>query len=283
LEARLSPFFHERIYGFFQHDFVQAMRNGGFRAFVFMSHGLAVAFFVSQALTGVAGLSRLRDAALPLPHKLSLLVLGVALVTCKSVGAMLYAIVTVPLTLLASAKAQARVAGWLALAVISYPMLRVFDWISLDWFLEQAQRVGADRAQSLEFRFVNESALLARAQERPLLGWGTWGRNLIFDPFSGRDLSVIDGEWILQLGSFGILGYLISFGLLLWPVWAVARLARRRDLAPSLQQALATFSLMLAFLGLDLIPNSISHGIPFWMAGALTATTAPLLRQRATT
>ncbi|MCC0078040.1 MAG: hypothetical protein H6898_15900, partial [Rhodobacter sp.] len=53
-EVRFSPQLHTRLYGFFQHDFAQAMRNGGFRPFVFMPHGLWVAFFAFMCTMAAA-------------------------------------------------------------------------------------------------------------------------------------------------------------------------------------------------------------------------------------
>ena len=50
-EIRFSPQLHTWIYGFFPHVFMQQMRGDGYRAVVFIGHGLAVAFFVVMALT----------------------------------------------------------------------------------------------------------------------------------------------------------------------------------------------------------------------------------------
>ena len=46
-EIRMSPQLHNTIYGFYQHDFVQTMRAGGWRPTVFLQHGLAVGLFMS--------------------------------------------------------------------------------------------------------------------------------------------------------------------------------------------------------------------------------------------
>ncbi|HSC87662.1 MAG TPA: hypothetical protein VLC09_10345, partial [Polyangiaceae bacterium] len=277
LEARLSPIFHIKLYGFFQHSFAQSARDGGFRAFVFMSHGLTVAFFVSQSVTASVSLGALRVRLLGFSSKLITTVLVVALISCKSLGAFLYAGTTAPLIWLTKARTQLRVAAYLAFAVLNYPLLRMFDWISTEWFLEQASRASADRAQSLEYRFMNEGMLLTKAQERPYFGWGAWGRNLLYDPASGRDITVVDGEWIIQFGAAGAMGFLIVFGLLLSPVWRARRAERRSALSAQDAQTLASVALLLAFTGLDLIPNSTSHCVPFLLAGALTSVSSGLL------
>ena len=46
------------VYGFFQHDFIQMMRYGGFRPIVFLPHGLWAAFFALMALVAAVGLLR---------------------------------------------------------------------------------------------------------------------------------------------------------------------------------------------------------------------------------
>ncbi len=277
LEARLSPIFHLRLYGFFQHSFAQAARDGGFRAFVFLSHGLTVAFFVSQSITCLAGLARVKDKVLGLSTKFCSAVLIVALISCKSLGAFLYAGLSVPLLWFAPIKTQMRVAVLLSIAVMNYPLLRMFDWISTEWFLEQANRASAERAESLQYRFMNEGMLLTKAQEKPFFGWGTWGRNLLYDPATGRDITVVDGEWIIQFGGAGAVGFLIVFGLLLFPVFYASRAISRGGLEREESQAIATVALLLAFTGLDLVPNSISHGLPYFLAGALMSVSAGVI------
>src|SRR5437764_1120755 len=45
-------------------------------------------------------------------------------------------------------------------------------------------------------------------------GWGGWGRSRIFDQWTGKDISVTDGGWIIYFGVYGWFGYLCFFGLL---------------------------------------------------------------------
>ena len=58
IEVRLSPQINIWVYGFFQHNFDQMMRYGGFRPIVFLPHGLWVAFFALMALVAAVGLWR---------------------------------------------------------------------------------------------------------------------------------------------------------------------------------------------------------------------------------
>ncbi len=276
-EARMSPVLHTKLYGFFQHDFQQSMRAGGFRAFVFMSHGLAVAFFVSQALTIAVGFGRARDKTLPLSAGLTSLILAVTLVTCKSMGPFLYAGIAIPVIWYAKVKTQLRVASWLSLLVLAYPLARFFDWIPTREILEFVTSLSEERSRSLEFRFNMEAILLEHALRRPYFGWGSWGRNRVYSTIDGRDLSTPDGEWILALGYGGVLGFVLSFGILLWPVVRTKAAIAHAKLSENDAQTLAMSALLLAFSGVDLIPNSLWNPLPLLLAGAVTSVAAGIL------
>ena len=58
VEAVMSPQMNVWVYGFFQHDFFQTIRYGGYRPVVFLPHGLWVAFFAFMAVA--AALASLR-------------------------------------------------------------------------------------------------------------------------------------------------------------------------------------------------------------------------------
>ena len=123
-EVRFSPQLHTRLYGFFQHDFAQAMRNGGFRPFVFMPHGLWVAFFAFMGAMAAAAM--LRGAAKGDTGK-RLLMLGLTLglvVICKSMGALMFTLIFVPVVLLLPARAHLTIVALMAVLVLAYPLLR---------------------------------------------------------------------------------------------------------------------------------------------------------------
>jgi hypothetical protein len=134
-------------------------------------------------------------------------------------------------------------------------------------FLDAAGALQEDRRGSLAFRFANEDLLLAHARERLLFGWGTYGRNRVFDA-AGRDISVTDGFWIIILGIAGLVGFLVAFGVLLWPViWARRRLRNHGD--DQDKRHLAGLALILALTAVDLIPNGLWCYYPYLFAGAL--------------
>ncbi|WP_323784456.1 hypothetical protein, partial [Leisingera sp.] len=180
LETRLSPQLNIWIYGYFQHDFVQTMRFGGWRPTVFLYHGIWLSFFGMMALTAAAALFKFERKHWLLYGALTLW-LGVSLVLYKSLGAMLFALLLVPVVLVFGVRAQLKVAALLALLAIGYPVLKGVDLVPTERLLAGAASIDPDRAASLDFRFNNEDMLLERAYEKPLFGWGSWGRNLIYN------------------------------------------------------------------------------------------------------
>lgn len=268
LEIRLSPQLHVWIYGFPQHkDFLQTIRWGGYRPMVFMAHGLAVAMFFLVALLATAALFRGKRRIFHMPPRPVAWFLGFILVLCKSTGAIIYGLVAVPLTTMASPRTMRRAATVIAFIVLLYPVLRATNLVPVDFLVKTAANLGKDRAGSLQFRFENEDALLEKVRQRPWFGWGTFGRNEIFDG-GANPVSVTDGSWIISLGSSGGMGFATLFGLLLLPVFlAGRRLAAIPD--PADRRLIASAALLVAVTALDLLPNSLFSNYPFFLSGAL--------------
>jgi hypothetical protein len=205
-EVRMSPQLHSWVYGFFPHSFVQQMRWGGFRPVVFLKHGLEVALFASMAVTGAVIAVRARWSVLRIPAGAVAGYLAVVLVLCKSMASIVYAAVAAPLVLFTSPRTWVRVACAMLLLVCAYPMLRSYNLVPVHQISAAANNISAERSSSFQTRVDNEDILLARANQKPLFGWGTWGRNRVYDTASGDDLSITDGEWIIQLACSAGLG-----------------------------------------------------------------------------
>ncbi len=269
-EIRMSPQLHRWVYGFFPHNsFLQQMRYGGFRPVVFLDHGLRVAMFFTMALLATAALwrlNRMRDGLSRGAHMgfLTAWLLGV-LVLCKTLSSLAVAVLLLPVILFLRPRAQAFVAAGIALVVLLYPMLRGADLAPIGPAMEIARGIDPDRAESLAYRLSNEDLLLARAAARPLLGWGGWGRNRIYDETTGEDISVTDGRWIIVVGVYGWLGYIAEFGLLTLPLILAAR---RRGFGLASPASLS-LGLVLAANLIDLIPNASLSPLTWLVAGAL--------------
>ncbi|MEL6485688.1 MAG: hypothetical protein AAFQ13_00895 [Pseudomonadota bacterium] len=263
VEIRLSPQLHTWIYGFFPHSFAQQIRDGGFRPVVFMGHGLLVAIYTSMAIVAAAYFAQRRSQVLGVPAWIWLGYLFGVLILCRSLGALILAIAALGVLYLARRSSVRLFCGVMALVVLAYPVLRGADLIPVQSIADQVAAVNEDRAASFQTRIDNENTLLVRANQRPLVGWGGYGRNRVFDELTGRDLSITDGTWIIIVGTNGWVGYITAFGLLCLPMVAVWRRGAR------LSPASTAVSLILAVNLLDLLPNSSLTPLTWLMAGAL--------------
>ncbi|WP_022702400.1 membrane protein [Pseudorhodobacter ferrugineus] len=279
LESRISPQLNIWVYGFFQHDFSQSMRAGGFRPMVFMPHGLWVAFFALMAAMSALIILRMGEAQ-DRPKQLAIfLYLALVLYTCKSVGPLVYALGLTPVIFFAPRRWQLLLAAGLAVVVITYPLLRGAGLIPLDIILDYALSLSPERHQSLNFRIMNEEELLARAALKPYFGWGGYGRNLILDAFDGRILTIPDGQWIIVLGTYGWLGYICEFGLLIMPLIFLGREALLQRSA-AFSPFACTIALIYAANLADLLPNATLIPFTWLMAGALMGYAESLATQR---
>jgi hypothetical protein len=267
-ELRMSPQLSIWIYGIGPTEWFQNVRDGGFRPIVFLGHGLVVSFFLMTTVIAAAAMWRIRIRPLRAPAAALTGYLAVVLLLCKSLGAFVYGAVLAPLVRFASPRMQMRAAVLLVAFALTYPMLRTMDLVPTATLLEAAHSVSEERAESLQLRFDQEKMLLDHAWERPLFGWGRYGRSRVYDAETGRDITVTDGLWIITLGTFGLVGFVLQFGLLTLPVFravsAVKVAASMED-----QVCLAALALILAVNVVDLVPNSTLSPLTWLFAGAL--------------
>lgn len=267
LEVRLSPQLHTWVYGFFPADFVQHIRAGGFRPVVFLNHGLMVGIFFCLSIISTAILFReaRRERRLAFPWLAAMLWLLLVLYLSKSLGALIIAVPSALIVLLLGARLQVAFSVVVAFVVMFYPMLRGAGWIPVNAVYELALSIDEERAASLKFRLDNEDVLLTKANLKPLAGWGSWGRNSIFDPDTGRMTSITDGIWLIFIGVYGWLGYIGRFGLLTVPILFYA--LRRKSLGPSL--ITPGLTVLLAAMLIDLLPNAGLVNYVWLTAGAV--------------
>ncbi|WP_367150660.1 hypothetical protein [Leisingera sp. F5] len=268
IEIRLSPQMNVWFYGFFQHDFSQMIRQGGFRPIVFLPHALWLAFFMLSALLAATALARAASSGQRLRLILAAVYLFAVLVLCKSLASLAYALAFTPVVALAPLRWQLRAALLLALIAVVYPMLRNTGLVPTEALVAQAEAISAERAHSLNYRFENETQLLARAAEKPWFGWGGWGRNLVRHAGTGQILSIPDGRWIIVFGTFGWLGYAAEMGLLAAPLVLLAQAARRAPRG-SISPYAAPIALILAATMVDMLLNATLIPITWMCAGSV--------------
>ncbi len=273
LEMRIGPQLNFRVYGFNQHSFLQHIRYGGYRPMVFMQHGLMVGLFMSAATLSGAWLWRsgsLRQIfGIPLP--VFVIPLFCTTILVKSVGAIglmfagmavLYGVRYLRSTLPVAA---------FAAAILVYIAVRMTGVIPSSVLVATANAaLGAERAQSLESRLINEDMLTTRALEQPVFGWGGWGRARIKDA-SGKDVTITDSLWIIYLGNKGLVGLAGLFlALLLPPLLLTRRLPARYWTHPD-AGACAVLAVVLMLWAADNLLNAMINPVYLLIAGGLGA------------
>jgi hypothetical protein len=236
---------------------------------VYMNHGLAVALLIAATLIAAVALYRARIPVLTFGAGKASIFLGWILLVCKTVSSLLYGYIGAVLALFGSAKAQIRMALVLVACLLVYPLLRLNDMVDTEELVRIAEEwTDEERAQSLEFRLVNEEILFERALERPVFGWGGFARACIYDIYTGDEISTRDGAWIITLGERGVAGYVLAFGLLALPIL----LARRRIAkvkAPIDRALFGAVTLLVGIHAFDFIPNGRYSYLGHLLAGAL--------------
>ncbi len=272
-ESRMSPQLHGIVYGYAQHDFLQTIRFGGYRPMVFMQHGLAVGMFVASGALLAVWLRR----PLALPGYLLLLVPVVVLV--KSTGAIALALAGGAVLWLSPTTGSR---WWLLLLLalpVAYCSARASGlWSGAEMVEWTAANIEQDRAGSLEFRLNNENILIAKALQRPLAGWGGWGRGRVYNE-AGEDVSVTDGLWVIVLGDRGVVGLVLLGAAMLLPVgrFAVGTPPERWH-APEVAPATGC-AVVVTLWVLDSLFNAMPNPLYVVMAGALAGWEPALVEQ----
>ncbi|MEZ5750574.1 MAG: hypothetical protein R3D60_00955 [Paracoccaceae bacterium] len=267
-EVRFSPQLHTRIYGYFQHNFLQAMREGGFRPFVFMPHGLWVAFFAFMCTMAAAALYRTAPKTEKGKRLLAVFFMLGLVVICKSLGSLIFTLIFAPVVIFLKPSKHIAIATLLATVVLTYPLLRGSGLIPTHDLIQSIAAHEPERAQSLEFRFDNEDVVLDHAAHKPLFGWGGWGRSFIYNERTGRSDTVVDGQWIITISQFGWVGFLAAFGLMAYPIFSIRKWAAR---VPRFEVPVVVSALVLIH-GVnmsDMLPNATLIPFTWLVVGAL--------------
>ncbi len=268
IEVRMSPQFHRWIYGYGQHDFWQTIRWGGYRPMVFMEHGLAVGLFISQAFLACVALYKARLPVLRFQVKPAVPYLGIMLFFMKSLGALIFGLLGALAMFTSRGRTQLRIASVTAALVLAYPAAQALDILPKDTLVESVAAYAPERAESLGFRLRNETELVAKAMERPLFGWGGYGRQHLWDEENAKNISVTDGYWIIIIGERG--GVALAAVLLLLTMGLLVLPRRTRTLQNDTTRAmLGGIALIQTFAVADLIPNGLFTDLPFMLGGAL--------------
>jgi hypothetical protein len=247
---------------------------------VFMQHGLELGMWMAVA-TMLASWLYCTGAASCFPQgrraarRMLVAILFLLPVTflCRSTGSLLLGSAGF-MTLMLSRATKNSVALTVLLSVaplyIAVRTSSAWDGAELvDWVTDQ---ISEDRAESLEFRLQNENILVDKALERPLFGWGGWGRSRVYDE-EGKDLSVTDGLWIITLGTRGFFGLTALCLTILLPAARFCYLySARRWSEPELAPA-AGLAVLLALVMIDYLLNGLVNPVYILAAGGLSGMT----------
>jgi hypothetical protein len=270
VEILMSPQMHNWVYGFAQHDFIQTMRAGGYRPMVFMGHGLGLTLFLAAGiLAGMVLTLAKRVSVFRVRGRWVSGFLLIVLLGCKSLGAAIFAFLFTGVLTFMRPKWQLRVLLIFSALVVFYPVSRateVFPHKEIVQFIKDT--AGADRAQSLEFRFDNEAELGKHAAKKPWFGWGRYRRNMLFSPWKDEPISVSDGYWIIIYGVRGVLGFVCLFGMFLTPIFYLRKKLKILQ-TPEDRYLLVGLACMSMMYTIDLLPNGMFTNYNVFFAGAV--------------
>ncbi len=287
-EVRMSPRIHLMVYGYFPHSsgLTQAIRLGGWRPMVFMSHGLVLAMWMMVVTLAAIWLwqSKKIQKIWSIPIVWIVIILVVNFILIKSTGAYVYLAIGIIIFFEAKfLKTSFCLFVFIGL-IIFYLFLNIsgnFDGDSLISFL--SNYFPPDRIESLDFRFDNEVLLSDKAREKLLFGWGGWGRSRIFEEnWQGDivDVSVTDSFWIIIFGNNGVLGIISLYSSLLLPVFlfALKRFPARTWLHPEVVSS-AVLSVSILLFTFDSLFNVSLTAVYPLICGGITGIVAQPARR----
>jgi hypothetical protein len=264
-EIRFSPQLHEMLYGFYAAPVDQQFRGFLYRPMGFMAHGLQVGLFMTAAsLSGYwlwysGAVKRVRN----LPVIALLIPLWITTLLCQSFGALAFLGMGV-LSLNLSKLLRTR---WAVLVLLLLPPIYCglrTSQLDTQSVGEAAVKIaGPVRAQSLQYRLINEQGITARAIVRPWFGWGGYGRVFVLDEW-GHCTFTPDSLWIIAFGTYGYVGLSALLGLLL-PV-AILRLRLSAAVWATPESAGAVIcSMLMVFFAMDNLLNNMPS--PIYLLG----------------
>ncbi len=272
-EIVAGPRLYEFVYGWHPHQLEGAVRWLGWRPVVFTEHGNQLGIFM--ATVALFAFWMHRSGALPGARNLRSRLLGFGLpavaVLCQALApAILLVGGMFALTWVRRLSALILILA-IVLPVGGYAAFRLTGTIRAEETLLELMGPGAvqamkgsSRLKSLAWRVSREEEHLERIHERFLLGQGRW------DWWDRRYASPW-GYWTHAIGSFGLVGLITFFALLIVPVVLFLRRHRpscwaQPDIAPH-----ALLCCALIFLLLDGMLNTTLN-LPFLLAaGALNS------------
>jgi hypothetical protein len=283
-EIRMSPQLHATLYGFQQHSWAQVLRGSGYRPMVFMHHGLMVGLWMAAgSLVAVAvSASGVLRRFLGVPPALVAAGLVVMTVLCNSFGAAVLLVVG----MLALFSMRSLRTSLPLLLLLCLPPAYIASRVSGNWSGVELSRLVAgispERAGSLAFRMQSEEYLIDTAAQRPVFGWGGWGRSMVrqTDTPGVEETVGVDSLWIIVLGKQGVVGVTLMLLVFLVPVLTLWRRIPPRSWPDPGAVFAWALALVFTMYAIDNLVNAMLNPVYMLIAGGLCGL-APLPLRRA--
>lgn len=261
-ELQVGPILKKTIYGINDNATVFDKRYGGYRPMGFLQTGLELGWWMCCATFSAFLLWKSGSVKRVKSYPMGAVTLALAVVTvaCKSTGAILQlaigfgtiylgrmtkrSVVLLPILLIPPAYCIARTTGvWTGENLVHYA----------------GRYFGADRAQSLGYRFEQEEGLMVFTRQRPILGWA---RNGGFNaPNKFGAILITDGLWIIVFGTMGAVGLASLILMLNLPAAAFAWKYKTEDwFHPDVAPVTALVVLLPLFM-IDNLSNAMLNPI----------------------
>jgi hypothetical protein len=222
-EWRMSPHIHKTLYGYFQHSFHQHMRWGFFRPIICFKHALGLGtFFAWTSLLAIAmyraGELRLRTAFRLPPSAATLYVIlpVIGLLTGMSLGPWGLFVIGIGIFVYRTQGRWRRLVWGPIVLAIGWMGGRYSGVLDGAWADAAVRSISEKRADSLQTRVNSETLTIQHASQRPLFGWGGFGRSRARD-HRGNEV-VTDGMWIILVGMYGVVGLVSFYAWWIWPI-----------------------------------------------------------------
>jgi len=198
-------------------------------------------------------------------------VLVVITIMCKSTGAIfLLALGVIVLYLTKITRS-----GVLLVLVMSltpaYMALRAYGFWDGKEMVDVAEMISQERADSISGRLENEDMLIEKAAKKPWFGWGGWGGWRVYDPKTGKDITVSDGLWVIARGEKGLVGLVSLTGIVLLPFVLLLRRVPARQWAHPVVAPAAALAMLLMLYSIDNLFNAMLNPIYLLAAGGLSS------------
>lgn len=256
-ELRFSPQLHNMVYGFHPHEFIQQIRAGGFRAVVFLGHGLLTANFYLGGFVALLILYKMQRYLISYGiHCALICTFALFILFLKSVTAVFLAFIAIFL-IIGSQNIRRKLLKLVVISIAIYPFVVFIDLIPLDWLYENMQTfISIERIESLYFRFSNEKMAIDYLGYNIFVGFGGLGRAVM-------DGIITDGSWLVWTLRYGAVFWLLCVLLCCRPLFYKTKNA-------DLNKLLVLISVLPVVILIDQIPNSSWSLVWIWLySGAL--------------